>query len=118
MLFMAELFHYRADLLELLIKTIPRPVKSKQSVILYFQGAGGAEGYLAAVNATLKTTPGAISKYKVVRTVLTRLSMRGHNGLGPRHGMIRGVVEFEGFQSCWPDDLLEAKGLLASSEKP
>ena len=111
---MAEQFHYPADLLELLIKTIPRLVKSKQSVILFFQGAGVAEEDLAAISATVKTTPGSISKYEIVRTVLTRLNMRGDSGLGPRRGVIRRVVEFEDFESCWPDDRLEAKGLVAS----
>lgn len=111
---MAEQFHYPADLLELLIKTIPKLVKSKQSVILFFQGAGVTEEDLAAVSATMKTTPGSISKYEIVRTVLTRLNMRGDTGLGPRRGVIRRVVEFEDFESCWPDDRLEAKGLVAS----
>jgi hypothetical protein len=111
---MAEQFHYPADLLELLIKTIPRLVKSKQSVILFFQGAGVAEEDLAAVSEAIKSTTATISKYEIVRTVLTRLNMRGDSGLGPRRGVIRRVVEFEDFESCWPDDRLEAKGLVAS----
>lgn len=53
---MAEQFHYPADLLELLIKTIPRLVKSKKSVILFFQGAGVDMEDLAGVNATLLTS--------------------------------------------------------------
>jgi hypothetical protein len=111
---MAEQFHYPADLLELLIKTIPRLVKSKKSVILFFQGAGVDMEDLAGVNATLLTSPGSITKYEIVRTVLTRLNMRGDSGLGPRRGVIRRVVEFEDFESCWEDDRLEAKGLVAS----
>lgn len=35
---MSEQFHYPADLLELLIETIPRLARSKKSVILFFRG--------------------------------------------------------------------------------
>lgn len=37
---MAEQFHYPHDILELLVETIPRLVKSKKDVILFFEGAG------------------------------------------------------------------------------
>lgn len=111
---MAEQFHYPADFLELLIKTIPRLVKSKKSVILFLQGAGVDIQDLAGVNATLLTSPGSITKYEIVRRVLPILYMRGDSGLGPRRGVIRRVVEFEDFESCWEDDRLEAKGLVAS----
>ena len=110
---MAEQFHYPADLLELLIETIPRLVRSKKSVILFFQGAGVEQDDLAGVDATLRNSPGSITKFEIVRTVLTRLNALGDIGLGPRRGVIRRVVEFEDFESCWENDRLKAKGLVA-----
>ena len=112
--FMAEQFHYPADLLELLIDTIPRLVRSKKSVILFFEGAGVEPADLAGVSATLRTSPDSISKFEIARTVLTRLNARGDIGLGPRRGVIRRVVEFEDFESCWDNERLKAKGLVAS----
>jgi len=110
---MAEQFHYPADLLELLIETIPRLVRSKKSVILFFQGAGVDQDDLAGVTATLRNSPDSITKFEIVRTVLTRLNTRGDSGLGPRRGVIRRVVEFEDFESCWENDRLKARGLVA-----
>jgi hypothetical protein len=112
--FMAEQFHYPADLLELLIETIPRLVRSKKSVILFFEGAGVEHDDLAGVTATLRNSPDSITKFEIVRTVLARLNTRGDSGLGPRRGVIRRVVEFEDFESCWDNDRLKAKGLVAS----
>lgn len=111
---MAEQYHYPADLLELLIETIPRLVRSKKSVILFFQGAGVEQDDLAGVSATLRTSPDSINKFEIARAVLTRLNARGDSGLGPRRGVIRRIVEFEDFGSCWDNDRLKARGLVAS----
>jgi hypothetical protein len=34
--------------------------------------------------------------------------------LRPRREIIKRVVEFEHFETCWPEDQLKAKGLVAS----
>lgn len=111
---MAEQYHYPADLLELLIETIPRLVKAKKSVILFFEGAGVDKDDLAGVTATLRTSPDSINKFDIARTVLSRLNARGDSGLGPRRQLLQRVVEFEDFESCWENDRLKAKGLVAS----
>lgn len=111
---MAEQYHYPADLMELLIETIPRLVKSKKSVILFFEGAGVDKDDLAGVTTTLRASPDSITKFEIVRIVLTHLNARGDSGLGPRRGVIRRVVEFEDFESCWENDRLKARGLVAS----
>lgn len=56
----------------------------------------------------------AITKYEIVRNVLTTLNARGDSGLHTRREIIKRVVEFEEFSTCWPDDQLKAKGLVAS----
>lgn len=62
----------------------------------------------------LDTTPESINKFDIARTVLTRLNQRGDSGLGPRREIIRRVTQFDSFESCWENERLKAKGLVAS----
>lgn len=55
----------------------------------------------------------SISKYEIVRTVLTRLNEKGEATLRERREILKRVVEFEDFSSCWDKDQLKAKGLVA-----
>src|SRR5256885_124049 len=48
------------------------------------------------------------------RTVLERLNAKGEAALRERREVLRRVVDFANFDSCWPDDQLKAKGLVAS----
>lgn len=111
---MAEQFHYPHDILELLVDTIPRLVKRKKDVVLFFEGAGVDESDWADILKTLSTAPDTIGKYDIARTVLTRLNRRGDSGLAPRREIIKRVTQFENFESCWENERLKAKGLVAS----
>ena len=106
-------FHYPPELLELLIKTIPLLCPSKPSVLLFFQGAGVDSEDLRDVGQRVKENKDSISKYEIVRSVLTRVNTSGEKGLGVRREILKRVVEFEDFSACWPDDQLKAKGLVA-----
>src|ERR1700730_6443378 len=50
----------------------------------------------------------------MVRTILDRLNARGEATLRERREVLRRVVEFANFDTCWPSDQLKAKGLVAS----
>jgi hypothetical protein len=50
----------------------------------------------------------------MVRTVLDGLNARGEATLRERREVLRRVVEFANFDTCWPSDQLKAKGLVAS----
>ena len=54
-----------------------------------------------------------ITKYEIVRTVLTRLNEKGETTLRQRREILKRVSEFESFSNCWPSDQLKAKGLVA-----
>lgn len=54
-----------------------------------------------------------ISKFQIARTVLVRLNEAGDTMIGPRRTVLRRITETESFESCWPDNRLEAKGLVA-----
>jgi hypothetical protein len=111
---MAEQFQYPPDVLNLLIDTIPLLCRSKKDVLLFLQGAGVDSTDLSDVSSTVRINPESINKYEIVRIVLTKVNARGDSGLRPRREIIKRVVEFEDFSTCWPSDQLKAKGLVAS----
>jgi len=107
-------FHYPPDLFELLIETIARLSRGKKGVVLFLQGAGVAQEDLTEVSDIVQANPGSISKFEIVRKVLTKVNARGDSGLRSRREIIKRVTEFESFDTCWPEDRLKAKGLIAS----
>jgi hypothetical protein len=108
-------FHHPPELLSLLIDTIPLLCRSKRDVLLFFQGSGVPDPLLRDLALSLRTDPQGINKYHIARTVLTRLNERTDAYLGPRREVLKRVVEFEDFSTCWPQDQLKAKGLVAES---
>lgn len=110
---MADHFHYPHDILDLLVETIPSLVKSKNEVILFFEGAGVDAADFRDARATLATPPQSINKFEIARDVLTRLNRRQYIGLAARREVIKRVTQFESFETCWDNERLKAKGLVA-----
>ena len=107
-------FHYPPELFNLLVDTIPLLNRSKKDVLLFFRGAGVPSNFFQDVSLRLSDNPRKVSKYAIVSTILERLNTQGDATLRQRREIIRRVVEFEGFDTCWPDDRIKAKGLVAS----
>lgn len=110
---MEIVYHYPPDLLQLLIDVIPRLVRSKQDVIIFFRGAGVASNCYADLEQRVQTDRENIDKFEIARTVLTRLNERGESTLRERREVLKRIVEFEDYSTCWPNDQLRAKGLVA-----
>jgi restriction system protein len=106
-------YHWPADLLPLLGDTIPRLVRSKQDVLDFFRGCGVPASILGPVDARFRADPDGAKKYHIVRSVLVPLNDRGDATLAARREVVKRVVEFENFSTCWPNDALAAKGLVA-----
>lgn len=106
-------YHYPPELLNLLIDTIPKLCRSKEDTLNFLRGAGVSDANLADLYAQVRANPKGISKYHIVRTVLVRLNEHGEPGLRERRETLRRVVEFESYDACWPNDVLEAKGRVA-----
>lgn len=106
-------YHYPPELLQLLIDTIPRLCRSKKDVILFFRGAGVPQSNYSDVNQQLNADSNSVNKFQIARTVLTRLNERGETSLRERREVLKRVVEFEDFSTCWPNDQLRAKGLVS-----
>jgi restriction system protein len=106
-------FHYPPELFNLLVEAIPRLCRSKKDVLLFFRGAGVGPKALAAATHAVRTDPDAITKFAIVRDVLTTLNTAGEATLRERREVLKRVVEFEDFSTCWPNDQLAVKGLVA-----
>ena len=110
---MDDTYHYPPELFNLLIDTIPRLNRSKKNLLLFFRGAGVRRVDLSDLEVQVDNDRQSINKFQITRTVLQRLNERGEAALRERRELIKRVVEFEDFSSCWPTDELEAKGLVA-----
>lgn len=107
-------FHYPPELFNLLVDVVPLLNRSKQDVLVFFRGAGVPDAMTVDIAARLKGAPTDVNKYQMVRTVLERLNAKGEPALRERREVLRRVVDFASFDSCWPDDRLKARGLVAS----
>jgi hypothetical protein len=107
-------FHYPPELFNLLVDTIPLLNRSKKNVLLFIKGAGVPGEMLADIETQLREAPDELNKFQIVRTVLERLNSRGEAMLFQRRELLKRVVDFSNFDSCWPNDQLAAKGLVAS----
>ena len=110
-------YHYPPELLQLLIDTIPKLCRSKRDLILFFRGAGVPERHLGDLEETVARDRESISKYEIVRTILQRLNEFGERALRERREILKRVVEFEDFSTCWDNDRLQAKGLVSEIRK-
>ncbi len=111
---MTEAHHYPPHVFDLLVETIARLNRGKKGVVLFLRGAGVAEDDLSDVDRTVRLNAASINKFDIVRNVLEKVNARGDTGLRPRREIIKRVVEFENFETCWPEDQMKAKGLVAS----
>lgn len=106
-------FHYPPELLQLLIDAVPKLCKSKQDLLLFFQGAGVAKGALQPYADLLRANKDAFNKYRVTREVLAKINEQGEAGLRVRRELLKRVTEFEDFSVCWENDRAAARGLVA-----
>ena len=81
---MSDPFHYPSELLEILVDTIPRLVKSKDAVLTFFSSAGVQEQHLAEPRRRLRTSRAGTSKFTIARTILQRLNEAGDSAGGGR----------------------------------
>lgn len=114
---MDSVFHYPPELLNLLIDALPLLFRRKKDLLLFFRGAGVAPSLLQDLTDRVESDPGGVTKYEIARTVLTRLNEKGDAALRERREILKRVAEFEDFSTCWPEDQLKARGLVAQIRK-
>ncbi len=108
-----NIYHYPPELLELLIKTIPKLCRAKISVLEFFIGAGVNRNLTKDLTHRVEFDRENINKYEISRTVIARINDLGDEGLRARREILKRVIEFEDFTLCWENDQAEARGLVA-----
>jgi restriction system protein len=93
--------------------TIPRLCKSKKDVLFFFSSAGVKKVLLKDLSDRLQKDANSINKYEIARTVLVMINDAGDVTLRERREIVKRIVEFNDFSRCWPDDQMEAAGLVA-----
>ncbi|MEU7526009.1 restriction endonuclease [Saccharothrix sp. NPDC042600] len=106
-------YHYPPDLITLLVDTIPLLQRSKPDTVRFFRACGVDERHLVDVQRRVATDRTSITKYDIARTALARVNEEGDSGLRARREIVRRVVEWEDFSTCWPEEALKAQGLVA-----
>ncbi|MBS4206309.1 restriction endonuclease [Lederbergia citrea] len=114
---MGKIYHYPPELFNLLVDTIPLLFRSKNDVMIFFKGSGVSKQYTLDLENQVRLDRLNVTKYEIVRVVLSRLNEMGEKTLRERREVLKRVVEFESFSSCWPDDQLKARGLVAEIQK-
>ena len=106
-------FHYPPELLNLLNDTLPKLCKSKNDLLLFFQGAGVASDLLAPYQLLLRDNKAGFNKYPVTRELLAKLNELGDRSLRERREILKRVTEFQDFSVCWSEDQAPARGLVS-----
>jgi hypothetical protein len=106
-------YHYPPELFQLLVDTIPRLCRSKDDVLLFFRGAGVPARHSGEAARRVAQDRASINKFEIVRLILKNLNEAGEAALGERREVLRRVVEFEDFSTCWENDRLAAQGRVA-----
>lgn len=109
--------HYSPELLGPLIEAISRLYRGKKDVLLFFRGAGVGSELTADLTAQNETSPQSITKLEIVRKVLERLNEGGEHTLRARHEVLKRVVEFRDFGTCWGEDQSAVKELLSQIKR-
>lgn len=91
--------------------------KTKNDVFLFFQGAGVPDTLTQLPLQQWQQNKDSISKFEITRQILTKLNEKGEVCLRERREILKRVVEFESYSSCWLNDQLKAKGLVAEIQK-
>jgi|ERR1051326_1522987 hypothetical protein len=106
-------FHYPPELLNLLNETLPKLRRSKNDLLLFFQGAGIGKELLAPYQSLLRNKKDGFNKYHVTRELLAKLNELGDRSLRERREILKRVTEFHDFSVCWETDRAPARGLVA-----
>lgn len=110
-------YHYPADLLQLLIDVIPLLCRSKRDVLTFFRSAGVRASFLDDLDKRLRGDPEKINKYEIARTVLTLLNEKGEPALCERREVLRRVLEWEDFSTCYADNREKAQYLVVQIQR-
>ena len=106
-------YHYPPDVLELLVDTIPRLIKTKAGLLDFFEQAGTPEELIAEWRTKLRQDRMSVSKYHIARGVLRGLNALGDEARPVRHQVLSHLARQADFSAGWEDDRERAEELVA-----
>lgn len=106
-------FHYPPELFKLLTDTIPKLCKSKNDLMLFFQGAGVSQSTLDPHFRLLHRDKSSFNKYHVTRDILTQINASGEATLRVRREILKRVTDIEDFSCCWENERAAGRGLVS-----
>jgi restriction system protein len=107
-------YHYPLEVLELLVATIPRLIKTRAGILEFFAEAGAPKELIAEWRAKLhQGRMGVSSKYHLVRGFLRGLNTLGDDGQAVREEVLRRLARHADFSTGWEDDRQRAEELVA-----
>src|SRR5512147_1395455 len=104
---------YPPDVLELLVDTIPRLIKTKAGLLDFFEEAGTPEELVAEWRTKLNRDRMSVSKYHLARGLLRGLNALGDEARPVRHQVLRRLARHADFSAGWEDDRGRAEELVA-----
>lgn len=110
---MSEVYHYSPELLQLLVDTIEVLCRSKRDVVLFFRSVGVDGPVINDLAERVSRDPESIKKREIAQQLLVLVNEGGDATLRQRREIVKRVVEWENFSTCWPDQQLQAQGLVA-----
>jgi len=106
-------YHYPPDVLELLVDTIPRLIKSKAGLLEFFEQAGTPEELIAEWRTKLHKDRMSVSKYHLARGLLRGLNALGDEARPVRHQVLSRLARYADFSAGWEDDRGRAEELVS-----
>ncbi len=106
-------YRYPHELLELLVDTLPRLVRSKTRLIDFFEDTGTPAELLAGWRARVEADRQGVNKYHITRSVLRSLNELEDRARPVRREILRRIATSQDFSACWDDDREKARTLVA-----
>ena len=106
-------YHYPTELFQLLTEAVPALCPRKRDVLLFFESAGVPAAVLLDHSNLLRTDPEEFRKHTVTKSLLMRINRRDDEMIRERRELLKRVVEWHDFTTCWPDDRDKAEALVA-----
>lgn len=106
-------FHYPPDLFNAVRQAVPLLTRARKEVPMFFQGCGVDRAYLAGIEQRMRDKD--YGKYPATEDILRYLNEgRDTQFLRQRREVVKRIIEWEDFSSCYPDKRLEAQGAVAT----
>lgn len=111
---MPEAYPFRPDVYIAVVQAVPLICKSKRDVVTFFRGTGMRHKHLDVLAKQVASDPDSLKKHHMTDELLEIANRDASDaGLKVRREILKRIVDFNNFESCWPNDQLAAKGAVA-----